>query len=220
MPVSPRVPIPSHLAEAKSLREMCAAADQLKRYDTPQALPVLGCWIAVRRAGQASWSAFLSAPYCRRLSSSWCWQWSASVGLSLTWPTAGCLRPSTRRSRDGCTPRSSSLTLTAIWLIAYNKRARKILVVDDRRGDVKLSAIWRGLLWLARQITRLAMIVTWLMGIAGLLLPAFVGLYVAWGWLRSLNTDRARPLPTAGTVLWHRTFCTDQPADHPWPRPG
>lgn len=177
------------------MREMCAAADQLKGYDTPQALPVLGT-LDRRAPGRAS--ILVGFPFSTLLQTLVFLMVLAVVGLG--WVVAylayGRLLAPIYQAQPGWLYASLIIaTLTAIWLIAYNKRARKILVVDDRRGDVKLSAIWRGLLWLARQITRLAMIVTWLMGIAGLLLPAFVGLYVAWGWLRSLNTIVLGPFP-------------------------
>jgi hypothetical protein len=195
MLVSQRVPIPSHLAEAKSLREMCAAADQLKRYDTPQALPVLG---TLDRRAPSRASILVGFPFSTLLQAIVFLMVLAVVGLG--WVVAylayGRLLAPIYQAQPGWLYVWLIIAaLTAIWLIAYNKRARKILVVDDRRGDVKLSAIWRGLLWLARQITRLAMIITWLMGIAGLLLPAFYGLYVAWEWLQNLKPIVLGPYP-------------------------
>ncbi len=195
MPISTRITIPSHFAEAKSLRDMCAAADQLKRYDTPQALPVLGLldtraptragmlinfplgtlfWVVsfvviLAAIGAGGWVAFLA--YRRLIYPVYLEQhrWLIVWGLISV--------------------------LTILWLIVFNKKAHTILAVASRPADVELSSFWRGLLWLARQGARIAMIAAWLVGIAGLLLPVFYGLYHAWSLLQGVHPIRLGPFP-------------------------
>lgn len=206
MPASQRVPIPSHLAEAKSLREMCAAADQLKRYDTPQALPVLGV-LDGRAPSRAS--MLVGFPFSTLFQALVFVVVLAVVGfgwLVVYLAYSRLLTPIFQANQRWLYVWLIIAALAAAWLIAFNPKTRKILAVDERRGDVKLPAVWRGLLWLARQTTRLAMIVTWLMGIVGLLLPAFYGLCVAWASLWTLPPIVLGPFPPLERYLHIEPF--------------
>lgn len=193
MPASTRVTIPSNLTEAKSLRDMCAAADQLKGYDTPQALPVLGL-LDTRAPARAS--MLINFPLGTLLLVIFFAIILAVVGAG-GWVAFIAYRrliyPIYLEQHRWIVAWGVIALLTILWLIVFNKKVHTILAIEGRPADVKLSSFWRALLWLGRQITRLAMLTAWLLGIAGLLLPVFYGLNHAWNLLQGVNTLRLGP---------------------------
>lgn len=193
MPISTRVTIPDDFAKAESLRDMCAAADQLKRYDTPQALPILGLLDtrAPARAGMLInfplGTLLLVAVFAAILAVAGTGGWVAFLAYRRL------IYPIYLEQHRWLIAWSLITLLTVLWLIVFNQKAHTILALEGRPADVKLSSFWRALLWLGRQITRLAMLTAWLVGIAGLLLPVFYGLHQAWNLLQAFEPARLGP---------------------------
>jgi hypothetical protein len=180
---------------------MCVAADRLKQYDTPQALPMLAALdgrapgrlaLALGLLFKSLLQALLFLLVLAVVAFGWFVTYLAYERL---------LGPIFRVQPIWLYAWLAVAALTALWLIAFNPKVRRILIVDDRVPDVKLSFIWRGLLWLARLVTRIAMIITWLMGIIGLLLPAFYGIYFGLRWLANYGPIVLGPFPALTRYL-------------------
>lgn len=193
MPISTRVTIPDHFATAESLRDMCAAADQLKRYDTPQALPVLG-QLDARAPARASMlinfplgTLLLVIFFAAMLAVIGAGGWVAFIAYRRL------IYPIYLEEHKWLLAWGLIALLTILWLIVFSKKAHTLLMLDRGPANTQLSPFWRGLLWLARQGARLAMIGAWLLGIAGLLLPAFYGLHQAWNLVQELEPARLGP---------------------------
>ncbi len=193
MPISTRVTIPSHFSEAKSLRDMCAAADQLKQYDTPQALPVLGL-LDTRAPSRAS--MLINFPLGTLLSLIF-FAAILTVVAAVGWVEflvyRRLIHPIYLEEHRWLIIWGLIALLTFLWLVVFSKKAHAILAIDRGPADVQLSSFWRGLLWLAHQVTRIAMLAAWLMGIAGLLLPVFFGLHHAWNLVQGFEPARLGP---------------------------
>jgi len=172
---------------------MCAAADQLKQYDSTQALPVLGL-LDSRSPSRASMvlnlllgTVLLVIVFIALLTVVGAGAWIAFlVYRRLIYPIY--------LEQPGWWIVWGSVALLAgLWLIAANEKVQEILALDRGTSDARIPPFWKGQLWLARQSVRIAMLAAWLVGLVGLLLPVYYGLYHAWGLLRGFEPVRLGP---------------------------
>lgn len=200
MPPSQRISIPEDLGEAKSLREMCAAADRLKGYDTPQVLPILGI---LNKRAPTRLDMLISFPLETLV------LFLLFVGvLAIVSVVAAVeyvayrqlLYPIYLRQNQWLIVWTIVTLLTILWLIVFNDKVREILRCASPVG-VEITRIWRGMLWMARQVTRIAMLAGWLAGMGGLLLPVYYGLYLAWSWLQAAGLFELGPFPVLQRYL-------------------
>jgi len=191
---------------------MCAVADALKGYDTPQALPVLGV-LHSRAPGRLG--MLLRFPIISLLLALVFLLLLGLVGVVGGLVYLGyerVLSPISQTQGWWLYLWGGIALLAIVWLVILNQKTRKILAVEERATDVRLPGFWRGLLWSGRLVTRIAMVAMWLVGIAGLLLPAFYGLHEAWDLLRDLDPIVLGPFPPLNEYLGLSPFISVGPA--------
>jgi hypothetical protein len=173
---------------------MCAATDQLKNFDTPQALPVLG--ILDKRAPSRPGvliSFLLGSLFILALFGGVLIVAAAVVAL-LFQAYRWLLSPMVPEQNTWLIVWGVVFVLTIYWLIIRNVKLHAIVRCYSNPPEVRLPSIWRGLLWLARQVTRILMLTICLVGIVSLLFPVFYGLTYAWGQLQAFEPIRLGPI--------------------------
>ena len=185
MPPSQRVPIPAELEEAVSLDEMRAAADELAFYDTPQALPVLD---SLDRRAPRRGSVAIAFSLDTLILALFGVVIVAALAVAI-WvhfiAYYGVLRSISHVQPFWLAICGAMAVLAIIWLITSNEKVHSVLGLEGPAGAVILPPFWSNLVWLVCQCARIAMLVAFLLSLAGLLLPMFYGVRSAatqiWG---------------------------------------